>query len=332
MNPRKISIVVPVFNEEGNILLMVKRLKAVIESGFDSSLYEFEVIFVDDGSTDGTRAALKGLAQSDPLCKAVLLRRNFGKSAALAAGFAQAQGEIIVTMDGDLQDEPDELPRFIAKIDEGFDLVAGWKQKRNDPSEKVIASRAFNAMVSKIMKIPLRDFNCGYKAYRSWCVKEIFLTGNLYRFLPVFVHRQGGKIAELPVQHNARKWGASKYGIKRYFHGMADLVTMVLLGNFLQKPMYFFGLAALPAAGLGLAILSYLVFMHVYWLVSGEQAFQLLSRPLLSISLGLIEGGFSLLIFGGLAELMVQLIGRSHGLKLYNIEEVVQAASPTGQK
>jgi len=327
MPKEKISVLIPVLNEVDSVEILQQKLISVLTRVPDL-VGAYEIIFIDDGSSDGTREKLSTLAEATEHCKAIFLRKNFGKSAALAAGFSAATGDFIITMDGDLQDEPDEIPRMIRKINEGYDLVAGWKEVRNDPFEKRFFSKIFNAIASRLTGVYLHDFNCGFKIYRSWCVKNIFLTGNLYRFLPVFVHQQGGKICELSVKHNKRVHGMSKYGMKRYLHGAADLFTITLVANFFQKPMYFFGIIAMPMVFLGGAILFYLIGHHLMWLVTGDLSYQLLNRPLLVLSLGLLGWGLNLVLFGALGELMLQLVGRSQSQMHYTIEKVVENSLP----
>lgn len=295
-----LSIVVPVMNEEGSIRLLVDQIRKAI-SNLDQ-IQSYEIIFVDDGSTDSTAQVIMSLLQGDYYIKLIRFRKNFGKSSALGAGFRHSIGSLIVTIDGDLQDDPAELPKLVEKIREGYDLVSGWKKKRNDPLEKVVPSKIFNYFVSKVTSLKLHDFNCGYKIYRRWCIEKLYLTGNLYRFLPVFVAQQGGKIAEVPIHHRGRQHGVSKFGIKRYFHGLIDLFTVILITQFLTKPTYFFALFAVPLLLSGLTLGAYLFLGHLYWLISGDIAYQLISRPLLVISIGLFGFGVNIFLVGLLAE------------------------------
>lgn len=323
MKPETISIVIPVKNEEETIQLLLGKLDQVTP-GLEN-ISRVEIIFVDDGSDDKTPEVIKDICLRRSDVKFIRFRKNYGKSAALAAGFAEAKGDYVVTMDGDLQDEPTELPKLLAKIREGFDLVSGWKRDRNDPMEKVIPSRIFNFVVSRLTGVRLHDFNCGYKIYRSWCVKGLKLTGNLYRFLPVFVDHQGGKVAELPVKHNPRKFGVSKYGFKRYFHGMIDLFTVILLTKFLSKPTYFFGLFALPLIAIGTGLGLYLLAGHIYWIISGDISYQLINRPLLIIAMGLAGFGINIFLVGLLGEFILS-VSSSHAqdLSRTQILEVVK--------
>ena len=317
-----VSIVIPTYNEKQSIEVLLGKLHEV----FDRLVHckDYEILFIDDGSTDGTRELLEKLAKSEKKVRAIFFRKNFQKSAALAAGFEQAKGNVILTMDADLQDEPQEIPKFLEKITEGYDLVSGWKKKRNDPLEKKIASKVFNWVVSRSSGVKLNDFNCGFKAYRSWCLKKIDLSGNFYRFLPLFVARQGGKIAEIAVEHHARPFGKSKYGFTRYFHGLIDLFTVILLSRFSSKPMYFFALIAAPLFLFAFAIGSYLLGGHILWLVTGEQTFQLNNRPLLHIAIVFFTTGLNVTLAGLLAELILHSSG-FHKKTLFSIEREVSS-------
>lgn len=315
INPLRLSIVIPVMNEEGNVDRLWHELSSVLKSIQRS----YEIIFIDDGSTDETVARIEAITRQDSRTRAIVFRRNFGKSAALMAGFRAAQGEVIVTMDGDLQDEPTELPKMLAKLDEGYDLVSGWKKERHDPIEKVLASRVFNGIISRITGVKLHDFNCGYKVYRRWAVQNIKLSGNLYRFIPVFVKRQGGEIAELAVRHNKRVSGKSKFGFKRYFHGLFDMFTVILLSSFFHRPMYFFGIVGTPLIGIGVTSLAYLFGRHVIWLVTGDLTYQLNNRPLLLIAFGLCGLGLNILLVGLLSEMILHLSPATGADSLYSV-------------
>jgi glycosyltransferase involved in cell wall biosynthesis len=318
-----ISIVVPVMNEAGNVEELTRRIIEV----FSKQLSErsFELIFIDDGSRDETREKIELICKEHNFVVGIFFRRNFGKSAALTAGFKHSRGDIVVTMDGDLQDEPDEIPKLLEKLEEGFDLVSGWKKNRNDPYEKIIASRIFNTIISRVLKLKLNDFNCGFKAYRAWCLKDIRLSGNLYRFLPVFVHRQGGKVTEVPVKHNKRVSGKSKFGFSRYFDGLFDVFTVFFLSSFYYKPMYLFGLISFPLITLGTLSGVYLLGMHLFWLVTGDISYQLNSRPLLTISLGLAGLGLNIFLFGFIAELIIHTSQATESKYFYTIEKTINA-------
>ena len=245
-----LSVVIPARNEEGNLLELHRRLGTVLRGiGLP-----YEIVLIDDGSTDGTWHVIRTLRAVDPRVRALRHRRSFGKAQALANGFAVVRGDVVVTMDGDLQDDPDELPRFLAKLDEGCDLVSGWKQRRQDPLGKTLPSKVFNRTVRLASGVPLHDFNCGYKAYRRQVSDALRLYGELHRFTPVLAHAQGFRIGEVPVRHHARRWGKSKYGWGRLVKGFLDLLTVVFLTQYRQRPMHLFGLPGLLALGLGVAI------------------------------------------------------------------------------
>jgi glycosyltransferase involved in cell wall biosynthesis len=290
-----VSVVVPAYNEEGNLPELHRRLTAVL-AGTGRS---YEILVVDDGSTDGTWAALAALRAADPRLAALRCRRNFGKAQALATGFAVARGEVIVTMDGDLQDDPDELPRFLAKLDDGYDLVSGWKQRRRDPLGKTLPSRLFNLTVRRVSGVPLHDFNCGYKAYRRDVTQVLRLYGELHRFTPVLAHAEGFRVGELPVRHHPRRWGQSKYGWSRLVKGFLDLLTVTFLTQYRQRPMHLFGLPGLLALALGVALGLYLTLEK---LLAGAT---IGGRPLLLLSVLLVVIGVQFFGLGLLGELHV---------------------------
>ena len=247
---RSLSILIPVMNEEGNLPELYARLTAQLEAiGLP-----WEIIFVDDGSSDGTWSFIERTNANDPHVIGLRHRRNFGKARALADGFAVARGDVIVTMDGDLQDDPDELPKFLAMLDDGYDLVSGWKQRRQDPLGKTAPSKVFNWTVRKFSGVQLHDFNCGFKAYRREVTENIRLYGELHRFTPVLANAEGFRIGELPVKHHPRTWGTSKYGWSRLTKGFLDLLTVIFLTQYRQRPLHLFGLPGLLSMFLGVLI------------------------------------------------------------------------------
>jgi glycosyltransferase involved in cell wall biosynthesis len=290
-----LSVVVPAMNEEGNLPALHEALVTVL----DDAGVRFEIVFVDDGSSDGTWRAIEAIAEADPRVVALRHRRNFGKARALATGFAAAQGDLILTMDADLQDDPAEIPHFLAKIDEGFDLVSGWKQRRQDPLGKTLPSRIFNATVRTVSGVPLHDFNCGFKLYRADVIRTIRLYGELHRFTPVLAHAEGFRVGEIPVRHHPRRWGTSKYGWSRLIKGFLDLLTVTFLTEYRQRPMHVLGvpgIAALAAGGLiGL------------WLTAEKilTGAAIGNRPLLLLSVLLVLVGAQFFGLGLLGELLV---------------------------
>ena len=313
-----LSIVIPAYNEVESLPLLVDGIVSVLDR-LDCPWWE--IILVDDGSTDGTSELMSQFAAERRGVKSILLRANFGKSAALMAGFGEAKGDIVITMDADLQDDPQEIPAFIEAIDGGYDLVSGWKKTRHDPLEKRLASRFFNWVVRRVSGVALHDNNCGFKAYRSWCVKELSLRGNQHRFVPSILKSLGARIGELPVRHHERKFGASKYGIARYFHGAADLATLLLLTRFSQSPLYLFGLVGLPLVVLGGLIGSYLLANHVLNLIDPVLGFPLTTRPMLIVAMFLFVMGLLFFFIGFLAELVLRAAA---GEKGYVVKEVVR--------
>lgn len=288
-----ISVVVPVHNEAQTVALLLDELAATL----DGLGRPWEAVFVDDGSTDGTFSALTRLhAQSDRV-RVVRLRRNFGKAAALQAGFQQARGKFVVTMDGDLQDDPAEIPRLLAKLDEGFDLVSGWKTKRRDPLTRRIPSKVFNAVTGRISGLRLHDMNCGLKAYRAEVLDGLRIYGELHRFIPVLAHDRGFRVAELPVNHRPRKHGRSRYGVERYVRGFLDLLTVSFMGRYSHRPLHLFGGLGLLLGALGTVVLLYLTALKLDGQAIGH-------RPLLTLGVLLVVVGVQLVSLGLISELI----------------------------
>jgi len=288
-----ISVVVPVHDEERSVALLYDEVQAAL----DPLGEPWEAVFVDDGSTDGTFAALTRLHAHTDNTRVVRLRRNFGKAAALAAGFAQAQGETVVTIDGDLQDDPAEIPRLLAKLDEGFDLVSGWKAKRRDPLRRRILSRIFNSVTGRVSGLRLHDMNCGLKAYRAEVVRGVRIYGELHRFLPVLAHYRGYRVAELPVNHRPRPHGRSRYGLERYIRGFLDLLTVSFMGRYRHRPLHLFGGLGLMLGFLGTALLVYLTVLKAMGEAIGH-------RPLLTLGVLLVVVGLQFFSLGLISELI----------------------------
>jgi glycosyltransferase involved in cell wall biosynthesis len=288
-----ISVVVPVHDEERSVALLYDELRSALEP-LDAP---WEVIFVDDGSTDGTFSALTRLHSSEQNVRVVRLRRNFGKAAALVAGFDQAHGETVVTIDGDLQDDPAEIPRLLAKLDEGFDLVSGWKTHRRDAISRRLLSRIFNRVTSAFSGVRLHDMNCGLKAYRAEVVHGLRLYGELHRFIPVLAHYRGFRIAELPVNHRPREHGRSRYGVERYLRGFLDLLTVSFIGRYRHRPLHLFGGFGLALGAIGSAILIYLTVVKVLGHAIGQ-------RPLLMLGVLLVVIGMQFFSLGLISEMI----------------------------
>jgi glycosyltransferase involved in cell wall biosynthesis len=288
-----LSVVVPVYNEERSVELLYDE----VASALDPLERAWEVVFVDDGSGDGSLAALTRLHARTPNVRVVRLRRNFGKAAALAAGFGQAGGDVIVTIDADGQDDPAEIPRLIAKLDEGFDLVSGWKTKRRDPLTRRIPSRVFNIVTGRLSGLRLHDLNCGLKAYRADVVRGMPIYGELHRFIPVLAHYRGYRVAELPVNHRPREHGRSRYGMERYVRGFLDLLTVTFMGRYRHRPLHLFGGLGLLLGALGTVILAYLTVLKLTGEAIGH-------RPLLTLGVLLVVVGVQLLSLGLVSELI----------------------------
>jgi glycosyltransferase involved in cell wall biosynthesis len=298
--PRLISVVIPVFNERGTLDRLHETLSAVL----GTVARDHEIIFIDDGSTDGSDAVLQQLVARDPRVRLLQFRRNQGKADALNAGFAAARGEIIVTMDADLQDQPAELPRLLAALRDS-DLVSGWKQQRHDPLGKTLPSKLFNWVTATVSGVRLHDFNCGFKAYRAEVVRELDLYGELHRFVPVLAAWRGFRVAEVAVEHAPRMWGKSKYGLSRLFKGAYDMLTVVLLTRFEHRPMHFFGTLGLAIGALGFTILLYMSYLRlVVHATIGN-------RPLLFLGIVLLLAGIQLVSAGLVGELIVRRTRRS---------------------
>lgn len=306
--PMMISFVIPVFNEEKSLRELYTRISEHIsETG-----HEWEIVFIDDGSNDRSFSIIQSLCEENPRVKGIKFRRNFGKSTALHEGFRIAGGEVVFTMDADLQDDPKEIPRFLVKLDEGYDLVSGWKEQRKDPVlSKNLPSKLFNFMISKFSGLALHDYNCGFKAYRSVLVKRLTLYGDLHRYIPAIAHAMGFRVAEIPVEHHARPYGRSKYGLERFFHGLFDFITIVFLTRFLSRPMHFFGALGLTLFMSGMFICLYLTLL---W-AAGEP---IGGRPLLNLGV--------LLLILGVQSISIGLIGEmiTFGHQSHSSSDVVE--------
>jgi glycosyltransferase involved in cell wall biosynthesis len=291
-----ISVVVPVCNEAESVEPLFDELRTAL----DALDREWEVLFVDDGSTDATFAALTRLHASEPSVRIVRLRRNFGKATALAAGFAEAGGDIVVTIDGDRQDDPAEIGRLLAKLDEGFDLVSGWKTRRRDPWRRRAVSRIFNAVTGRVSGLRLHDLNCGLKAYRAEVLRGLRLYGELHRFIPVLAHYRGFRVAELPVSHRPREHGRSRYGMERYLRGFFDLLTVTFMGRYRYRPLHLFGGVGLALGLVGFVLLAYLTVVKLTGHAIGQ-------RPLLTLGVLLVVVGIQLFSLGLVGELVTSL-------------------------
>jgi len=316
---RTVSIVVPFLDEYATLDTLHGRIAATMAT-LDRP---WDLILVDDGSTDGGDRVAARLAQTHRNVTLIRFTRNFGKASALSAGMAQARGDIIVTMDADLQDDPAEIPRFLDKLAEGYDVVSGWKEKRHDPLGKTLPSRVFNRMTARLFDIEIHDINCGFKAYTRRAAKRLNLYGELHRFTPALLHAVGYSCAEITVRHHAREHGRSKYGVMRMVKGMLDLGTVKLLTRYQSRPLHFFAMLGLPLFLLGGLFISYLT--ALWFLDMGPIG----DRPLLLIGILLVVTGTQIMGVGLVAELL-----QASGLKeddKYVIDETVSGGgSPLG--
>ena len=318
-----LTAVIPVFNESESL----EPLHAELSEVAAAHGYDLDIVFVDDGSRDGSWEVIRKLAEKDPRVRGIRFRRNFGKAAALSAGFLAAKGEIVMTLDVDLQDDPHEIPRFLAELDKNLDVVSGWKKVRHDPWHKVFPSRVFNWMVSYLTGVRLHDHNCGMKCYRVEVVREVRLYGELHRFVPVLADARGFRVGELVIQHRARKFGKSKYGFKRFFKGFLDLLTVKFLTGFGHRPSHVLGTIGLCSFGLGLVGLIYLAIFWFVQMVRGVDP-EVHNRPALLYSLAALLLGGQLLSIGFLAEMITAFSGRD--ADAYAIVERTDEAKSNG--
>ena len=290
----EISVLVPVLDEAETVEELARQVAEVL----DGEGRSFEIVFVDDGSRDGTPQRVKAAREADPRVKFVWLRRNFGKAAALSAGFDHCRGAIVITMDGDLQDDPTEIPRFLQAMEEGdLDLVSGWKRRRKDPVSKRWPSKLFNGVTRMLAQVDLHDFNCGFKAYRREVLEQIAIYGELHRYIPVLASRKGFTIGEIQVHHHPRRHGVSKYGWDRLYKGLLDLITVLFITKYTRRPLHLFGMSGLLFLSLGFGINSYLA---VLWFL-GEP---LSNRPLLLLGVLMMVMGIQVLTTGLLGEMI----------------------------
>jgi glycosyltransferase involved in cell wall biosynthesis len=304
------SVVIPLYNERDSLSELYKQLTSVLERTFAG----YELIFVDDGSTDGSIDALQELRARDRRVKIISFRRNYGKSAALSEAFRVTRGDVVITIDADLQDNPEEIPELVAKLDEGYDLVSGWKMNRRDPITKTLPSRLFNFTTSLVSGIRIHDFNCGLKCYRGEVVKRISVYGELHRFIPVIAGWEGFRVTEKKVTHFERKYGQSKFGPARFFNGMFDLMTVMFLTRRSTSPLHFFGRVALAFFAVGSLI-------TLYFLILWAMGRGLHVRPIMVGGLVMIVIAIQIGSFGLLAELFTSKVERTFAYREYRIDD-----------
>ncbi|MBI3824087.1 MAG: glycosyltransferase family 2 protein [Planctomycetes bacterium] len=310
-----ISVVIPVFNEQESLAILHDEIVRVAQS----ANLQCEIIFIDDGSSDGSWDLIRSLAEKHPDVHGIRFRRNFGKAAALSAGFGAARGDIILTLDADLQDDPAEIPRFLAKLNEGFDVVSGWKETRLDHWHKTYPSKVFNGMVSGLTGVKLHDHNCGMKCYRAEVFREIRLYGELHRFIPVLAAARGFKVGELAITHRQRKFGYSKYGVRRFIKGFLDLLTVKFLTGFGQRPQHLLGSIGLCSFALGMLGMAWLAVTWVWRLYDATAFEPLHNRPALIYSAAAMLLGAQMMSIGFLAELMTAYMSKDQ--ESYSVKE-----------
>jgi glycosyltransferase involved in cell wall biosynthesis len=317
-----ISIVIPVFDEKESLPLLHEEIAGVIHG----SGIECEAIFVDDGSRDGSWEVIAGLARKASWVKGIRFRRNFGKAAALSAGFHAARGDLVMTLDADLQDDPAEIPRFLAALN-GHDVISGWKRIRHDPWHKVWPSRVFNRLVSWLTGVKLHDHNCGIKCFRAEVFKEIRLYGELHRFIPVLAAARGFRVGEIEVRHRPRRFGKSKFGVRRFYKGFLDLLTVKFLTGYGQRPLHLLGAIGMASFLLGIAGM---VFLAGTWIVRlwDPEITPLHQRPLLIYSAAALLLGAQMMSIGFLAEMITAFYGRDEDS--YSIAEQTHVETPAG--
>jgi glycosyltransferase involved in cell wall biosynthesis len=309
-----LSVVIPAYNEEENVPILYEKLKKVL----DGLGQDYEIIFVDDGSTDGTYQRLKQLAEKDSRLKVIRFKRNYGQTAAMSAGFEHAKGDVIITLDADLQNDPEDIPLLLEKLEEGYHVVSGWRKDRKDPFlSRKLPSMVANWLISKITGVHLHDYGCTLKAYRAEVVKDLELFGDMHRFLPALTKRGGAKITEVVVRHHPRMFGRSKYGIGRTVRVLLDIMLVKFLNEYINKPLYMFGSVGFLLLVLGLLSLFYLIFLKLFL----EEPIG--RRPLLILSVLLILAGIQLISTGLLAELLVRIYYRTKDTKPYIIQEKI---------
>lgn len=309
-----ISVIVPIYNEVQSIPQLLENISGVLQE----NQLSYEIICVDDGSTDGSTDLLIQQSQIRTDLRAIVLRRNYGQTAAMAAGFKYAQGRVIFTMDGDLQNDPTDIPRLITKLDEGYDLVSGWRKNRQDAAlTRLLPSKIANWLIGRITGVQLHDYGCSLKAYRAELVADMNLYGELHRFLPALAFIEGARITEMPVRHHARRFGKSKYGLSRTFRVLMDLLTIAFMKAFLTKPMHAFGFLGILSTLMGTALAFYLAFVKIFL----NQAIG--DRPLMLLAIVMFLAGLQMFSFGLLAELLMRTYHESQGRPIYRVRHII---------
>jgi glycosyltransferase involved in cell wall biosynthesis len=296
INNKIISVVIPLFNEEESVVELSIALKKV----FERIHANYEVIFIDDGSTDNSFQKIKEIHHLNNRFSCLKFKRNYGKSAALSEGFKASKGDYVITMDADLQDDPEEIPAIITKLNEGYDLVSGWKKQRHDPFIKKHSSKLFNFTTSKLVGLKLHDYNCGLKGYRKELVKNLKIYGEMHRYLPALAYLSGFKVTEIPVIHHPRKFGKTKFGSSRFIKGVLDLITVLYTTKYIKRPLHFFGVIGILNTLIGLGILIYLTILKFY------DSMPLSNRPLFLVGILLSIVGVQFVSLGLIGEMITK--------------------------
>jgi glycosyltransferase involved in cell wall biosynthesis len=311
-----LSVVIPIYNEIESLPQLIENLTTHLKT-LD---LRYEILCIDDGSTDGSAQLLKQYAQTHESLRAILLRRNYGQTPAMAAGFNHARGQVIITLDGDLQNDPQDISRLLAKLNEGYDLVSGWRKNRQDaPLTRLLPSKIANWLIGSITGVKVHDYGCTLKAYRAELVADMNLYGELHRFLPALAFIEGARIAELPVRHHARQYGSSKYGLSRTFRVVMDLLTVYFMRKFLTRPMHVFGMLGIVTTVLGVALGLYLTYVKL-----GLNQ-NIGDRPLLILVAILILTGVQMFSIGLLGELLMRTYHESQNRPIYRVREIVES-------
>jgi glycosyltransferase involved in cell wall biosynthesis len=312
------SFVIPLYNEEESLEELTARINDTMQAHGGS----YEILYVNDGSTDGSMDVLRRLQRQDPeRLRVISFRRNYGKSAGLREGIARARGEIIATMDADLQDDPCCVPDMAAMLDQGWDMVSGWKKKRHDPITKTLPSKLFNGVTGMVTGLRLHDFNCGLKVYKASVAKELEIYGERHRYLPVLAHWNGARVTETEVTHHARKYGVTKYGVNRFWRGFFDLLTLVFLRKYLRSPLYFFGILGVLFCLVGGGILGY---FGIQWLITMRMHI----RPLILFAVGSVIMGIQFFSIGLIGEMITNISAQRYSVTIS--EEIDTTGHGTG--
>ena len=309
-----LSVIIPLLNEEESLPELTGKIVEVLQK---EKIYDYEIIYIDDGSTDNSYEVIRDLRKSNNRIHCIKFRRNYGKSAALAVGFDMAKGKFVITMDADLQDDPEEIPHLISKLKEGYDLVSGWKKKRYDPISKTIPSKFFNWVTSKASGVKLHDFNCGLKGYKREVVKSLYVYGEMHRYLPALAHLDGFKVTEIIVKHHPRKYGKTKFGFSRFIYGFLDLLTVLVTAKYMKRPLHFFG-----SIGTLLLFVGFLVdlYLAIHWFMGDKN---LSNRPLLIFGVALIIVGVQFISLGLIGELIIKYNVMNQKNSNYSISEIM---------